>query len=85
MSERLDASRGVLHQVLIERPVRWEGERYWSGYTPNYLRVLLPVGDLDPNEAPSPWNQLLSVRTTRLREDPQAHDLAAEALEIPQV
>lgn len=78
-------SGGVLKQILVERPVRWAGDgpdssrRYWSGYTPNYLRVLIPVSE------PNPWNHVISLRAATVLEDPQGHEVAIEAFEIPQV
>ncbi len=85
---RLQASGGALSGILVERPIRWAagqaegGRRYWSGYTPNYLRVLIPMG---PETSASPWNHVLSVRPGAILEDSQGHEVAVEALEIPQV
>jgi len=81
---------GSLSQVLFERPAKWGGaqsggveKRYWSGYTPNYLRVLASLEIQPETGVASPlWNQLVQVRAGPLLEDPQSHEVAIQALEI---
>jgi threonylcarbamoyladenosine tRNA methylthiotransferase MtaB len=77
---RWEESGGLLEQVLIERPTRTalahhepEAE-FWPGYTPDYLRVLLP------RQSPCEdlWNELARVRILRVVEDPQNQDIAFE-------
>lgn len=79
LTGRIQASGGILNGVLIERPVRWGIERrtYWSGYTADYLRVLIPY-----QAGPTLWNQTVSVRCGALLEDAQAHEIVIEGLEI---
>ncbi|MFN7685535.1 MAG: tRNA (N(6)-L-threonylcarbamoyladenosine(37)-C(2))-methylthiotransferase MtaB [Oligoflexia bacterium] len=73
---------GWLGPVLFERPARWGGDKkmYWSGYTPNYLRVLFAVQP--EGDDFSYWNQQVAVRAGSIFEDSAGQEMAIEVLEI---
>ncbi len=66
----------VLSQVLLEGPVKGPSpEKVWvPGYTPNYVRVLIPVNTIE--EARALQNQLVSVEPISVVSDSTAGDLA---------
>ena len=71
-------SGGVLTRVLIERPMTLQTSRggtersFWPGYTPDYLRVLLPR--LQASE--DLWNRQVSVGIEEIVEEPENQDIA---------
>jgi threonylcarbamoyladenosine tRNA methylthiotransferase MtaB len=54
----------VLFEDLATSAHACGGDRCWSGYAPNYLRVLVPGGDAQSLE-----NEIKQVRITRVADD----------------
>ena len=71
---QLQNRHALIENVLFERPVKGpdSGQLYWSGYTPNYLRVMVPVRP----DTPSLQNQLLQVKPLQLILDRASCDAA---------
>lgn len=64
--ESCSASNTQLSQVLMEKSTQG---RWQAGYTPNYLRVLLP-------SATAVRNELVSARPSEVMSDSRGHDVA---------